>query len=633
MGVSRLSSLFAGMGYMLCGFFVAHIIHAHIIYILAWLPLIILLLNRGAQKQSLSYFVGAGLLLGATIFPGHPQITFYEFIFLGVYSFYLVLQFRPQKKLVYAYYLLPFFIAGGISMVQILPAFEVTAQSVRSALTLEAASEGSMSPRHFLTFFIPKLFGGIQATGNKELAFWLKDSYHSGYWTFWETSFYTGLPVLVLGLMFLKRKGSKLAYIMTGWGVFSLLIALGTFTPFFGLLFNVVPGFDKFRIASRILFTWNFLLPVFAALFIDATKDHDYFKKQFPYIAGFLGFIFLVCFVTISGLIASIWPDFHESGRLAFAKKQATYAMLIVLMMAGVLAGYYFKKVSFNAYKTSMFTVLLIDLFIFGFGIHMRPFGAPRHYRRNTEAAEYFKAESKKELMRVNMRESGIMVLERNQGMIDKVHFLEGYAQLNLRRKLPPTTHQKMLDLMNVKFAIQVDPGTGMARMALNPSMMPRASMFYKYTVLDNDTAVEKHMRSESFNHRKELVLDKKPALAIPQDTSLTGSVKVVEYKNNRIELEVETPENGLLLLSEIWYPAWKAWIDKKETPVYRADYCFRSIEVPKGKHHVTFKFDSHYFNAGLTITLITFFASIGLLAFPLLSKRVKAANDETKEA
>ena len=38
--------------------------------------------------------------------------------------------------------------------------------------------------------------------------------------------------------------------------------------------------------------------------------------------------------------------------------------------------------------------------------------------------------------------------------------------------------------------------------------------------------------------------------------------------------------EPGFLILSEIWYPGWKAFDNGEETKIYRANFMFRSVEL-----------------------------------------------------
>ena len=89
-------------------------------------------------------------------------------------------------------------------------------------------------------------------------------------------------------------------------------------------------------------------------------------------------------------------------------------------------------------------------------------------------------------------------------------------------------------------------------------------------------------------------------------DIPIVGTATVVSYANNRIVVDVETPHNGVLWLSELFYPAWRAALDGEETEVLRADYVFRAVEVPAGRHRVVLRFASTYFLWGGLITLLT---------------------------
>jgi uncharacterized membrane protein YfhO len=67
--------------------------------------------------------------------------------------------------------------------------------------------------------------------------------------------------------------------------------------------------------------------------------------------------------------------------------------------------------------------------------------------------------------------------------------------------------------------------------------------------------------------------------------------------------LDVETESDGLLVLSEIWYPGWVAKVDGVETPVYRTDISLRGIEVPAGRHAVELLFTPEPVRRGAAAT------------------------------
>ena len=57
----------------------------------------------------------------------------------------------------------------------------------------------------------------------------------------------------------------------------------------------------------------------------------------------------------------------------------------------------------------------------------------------------------------------------------------------------------------------------------------------------------------------------------------------------------------------------WKATIDGKEEDIKRVNYAFRGLEIPAGKHNITFKFEPKVVKTGSLISLIVSIV-VGLL-------------------
>ncbi|MGA3052016.1 MAG: YfhO family protein [Chitinispirillaceae bacterium] len=619
-GLSYLSSLFAAISFMLCGFFVVHIIHSLMLYILAWLPLIMLFFLRGIENKRPADFIYAAIVLGITIFAGHPQITFYEFLFLGAFCAYCLFDVSKNRLSHGILLLAAFVIAVGIAMILLLPSMELSRQSARVNWTFQMASEGSMSFRQLLTFFIPKLFGGTTSDNpwRQELSFWLKDAYHSGYWTFWETTFYTGLPVLIFGLVqFVNVRKSVFARFSLVWCVFSLFIALGNHFPLYRLLFSYIPGFGTFRIPARILFTWNLLLPLLASLTMDELKDAKNRRRYLlPLTVG--GGISLFIFIAVSsGFLENVWPEFALEAHKIYATKQSFYMGGILLLSVLATALLYASLLKHHLYKIVMMGILCIDLFVFGMDYHIVQYSPSDYFSKNRPLAEFLSKENNETLFRTKMREDGIMLLDRNQGMIDKIQLMEGYNPLNLYLKDLPAPEQTRLDLFNVKYAIRIDSVNRSAGLVENPSFLPRAKMFYKAVIIPDDSATKLYLDSPDFHYTDEVVLPEKTTLALPVDTlPVANNLAITTYENNQIGLSVKTDKPGILWLSEIWYPAWKAIVDGKETRILRADYSFRAVEIAEGSHRVLFVYHSKAFTAGAIISIITAIGAFGVLLF-----------------
>jgi hypothetical protein len=96
--------------------------------------------------------------------------------------------------------------------------------------------------------------------------------------------------------------------------------------------------------------------------------------------------------------------------------------------------------------------------------------------------------------------------------------------------------------------------------------------------------------------------------------TSGPGTVRFLRTDPDAVRLEASAQQNAMLFLADMVYPGWKAYVDGKETPIYRANYIFRAIFVPAGQHTVEFVYQPRSFRLGLLITLAGMVVVLGAL-------------------
>ena len=144
-----------------------------------------------------------------------------------------------------------------------------------------------------------------------------------------------------------------------------------------------------------------------------------------------------------------------------------------------------------------------------------------------------------------------------------------------------------------------------------------RTRIVYSARLLDSPEEAFAAIGSGEFAPANEVVLYENPGFQIGQPDSLQPpSVEVVQYLSDRIEWKTYTSTPGLLVTSEIYYPAgWTAQIDGTPTPILQANHSFRAVAVPAGDHRVTMEFapDSHRTSV-LISSLATVLAYGGLL-------------------
>ena len=164
-----------------------------------------------------------------------------------------------------------------------------------------------------------------------------------------------------------------------------------------------------------------------------------------------------------------------------------------------------------------------------------------------------------------------------------------------------------------------------------NPHYLPRAFAVHQAQVLTSKDAIFSTLLSPDFDPREIVIVERE----LPVDflakrstqqalSSQLSRVEITEYRNRTIHLRADMADDGFLMLSEKFYPGWKAFVDREQTDIYKANYTFQAIYVPKGSHDITFKFQPTQFLTGLWITILT---GIGLLGFFIYKKRTTHPN------
>jgi uncharacterized membrane protein YfhO len=114
------------------------------------------------------------------------------------------------------------------------------------------------------------------------------------------------------------------------------------------------------------------------------------------------------------------------------------------------------------------------------------------------------------------------------------------------------------------------------------------------------------------------------PSLTLPLEGGGKGGgeVEIISEKNNRLQLLVNSTEDSLLVLSDNYYPGWKAFVDRHPKKIYRANYAFRAVPLGAGTHRVEFVYNPLSFRLG---ALFTFLGFIGCVIMVLVIWRKKS--------
>ena len=139
----------------------------------------------------------------------------------------------------------------------------------------------------------------------------------------------------------------------------------------------------------------------------------------------------------------------------------------------------------------------------------------------------------------------------------------------------------------------------------LNKNYLPRAFFVSNAVVLDRGGVLSR-LKENDFNPKETVLLEKKIDKPLANNDSYKEA-KIEFYSPNTIKIKINVSDAGFLVLSETWYPGWKAYDNGKEIEILRANYILRSVYISKGVHEIFFIYKPISFKIGLWVSALTF--------------------------
>ena len=270
-GNSWVAALTAGVAMMAMPKFVAWCAYGHgtKVMSIAWMPWILWMIEGLLRRGKWIWTLGLALVLGAALLRAHVQIVYYVGI-AGLFWFCFLALPRWKEEggrrivlqrgsLLVAGVIL----ALGLAMVLFLPVLSYQAHSVRGAASTGGGVDFSYATGWSLSLAEIPTFWWPTATGYGKLSY-------VGGMPFTDYPQYVGVPLLLLALVGFLHRRDRWAWMLLSLAFFSTLVALGRNGFLYHLLFEVLPGFNKFRVPVMILILQEYSLVLLAAVGMDA---------------------------------------------------------------------------------------------------------------------------------------------------------------------------------------------------------------------------------------------------------------------------------------------------------------------------------------------------------------------------
>ncbi len=134
-------------------------------------------------------------------------------------------------------------------------------------------------------------------------------------------------------------------------------------------------------------------------------------------------------------------------------------------------------------------------------------------------------------------------------------------------------------------------------------SALPRAIFATNYLVKPNAQDVVNALYDPNIRLDMTVVLEEDPRIVVA--TAAAAHAEIVSYDLNTVRIRTESDADGFVVFTDNYYPGWSASVDGKNEKVYRADYTFKAVFVPKGTHTVIFQYMPPSLIIGTMISLI----------------------------
>ncbi len=655
LGLGRPAAAVSGLSFGFGGFLMAQVTNLNVMTGAAWMPLVIAGFVWARQKERPAAALLAGVPLALHILAAHPQVPFYTTLLLAGWAAFdsvrlLVASRRAEVLRVWRVLALMFLTGLLLAAPQILPTWELQRHSVRSAgVSYDQVVYFSMPPVQWIALALPNVFG-TSVTG-----------YHGVAGNYDEMHVYIGiLPLLLAPLSWRTRRQSTVVFLWLA-AITAGLLSLGGYTPVYRWLSHL-PAFNLFRAPTRWSLVVTFALSLLAGYGLETVLRRTLSP---PLRLGLAGLWLAV--VLALGLVwwyqaplhrwfnsRPVNTDLVRAGRelvrrglfevpeeygskmvlgpLAFWVTPAV-ALVSRLGVSVLLLGLYAAgRLKRQKFTPAVLGLVALDMALAG-GMAGNPVKPASHWTQVSEAGRYVIRHTRPDLARFfstasSQEEDVVAGLKHYFPSAVHAFASGGHSSLELERftHLRQQAHPLMwLILTGNRFVLNKGRLSADAESVLEQvyqagewrvyayaDPLPRAFVVRQVQVVPDEQAALAALKTV-FDPRQRLILEADggtPPSPTPPAAGQPDTVQIVSYQPDRVEIEVDLPSAGYLVLTDNAYPGWQAYVDSQRRPVYRAYVFARAVYVDAGAHRVVFVYRPGSFYGGVVAAL----AGLGLV-------------------
>ena len=568
-GVDRKGALLSGLIFAYCGFNLQEAADRELINTYTWFPLILFFLEKGLRKAKIDwrYIILCGFFYGIQWLGGYTPFSYYFSFFIILYLLfkYLLIRRGERGKFIIAF-LVIFAISTGIFAVQFFPSLELAKMTPR------------LNPGPYENLYKYSMVNNLFKAIVPILEY--------------QENFVRIIPIFLSLLFIFSSQKRKFCYFYLFAISFFLIISSRNFISKF--LYSHFPYFSIIdEPHNRFLFFFIFFLSILAGLGLS--------QIRYSWLKDVVLGIFILC----------VYPNFRmEDYKRAYLEDFIKFRPGIINSYTKFNEEYAeflsIKRFLDNIEESGLFRIFLIPLYntsyIYDFGSY--PYSS--NGRSDLLSSRHI------EFSRVSA-ESNIDY-DRESPFIDFL-FYPNYLRLtNTKYIIVPKKECYIEDKQlryfenNPLFSKVYEDST--IYVIRFEDCGERAFFVTDFLCIKDKQKILDTLKQSSFNLQKTVILEEPPKkLLLPaQRSELKTNVYIVNYLPNKVKIKVDAKSCGFLILLDTYYPGWKAYIDGRESKIYRANYLFRAVYIPtKGEHIIEFIYSPFSFKIGSVISGLTF--------------------------
>ena len=93
-------------------------------------------------------------------------------------------------------------------------------------------------------------------------------------------------------------------------------------------------------------------------------------------------------------------------------------------------------------------------------------------------------------------------------------------------------------------------------------------------------------------------------------------TVFIGEYSPSRVTMRANMTCDGMVVLSDTFYPGWYAEVDRHPQEIHEVDLAFRGVLVKQGTHEIRFRYRPRSVLLGAVLTFTGVMGAAGLAFF-----------------